>query len=131
MHKKTPVLESLFDKVAGLKAYNFNKKRLLRRCFPVNIAKFLRAALFIEHFWWLRLYLFYKVAGLKINSVVKKRLQHRYFPVKFVKVLRTPFFLAPLMTASEQIQEISVVHCVAKWCSGHLAQVYLSYPILC
>ena len=49
IHRKTPVSESLFHKVAGLKAYNFNKKRLLQRCFPVNIAKFLRTALFIEH----------------------------------------------------------------------------------
>ena len=35
------------------------------------------------------------------------------------------------VAASEQIQEISVVHCVAKWCCGHLAQVCLSYPISC
>ena len=28
IHRKTPVLESLFNKVAGLKAYNFIKKRL-------------------------------------------------------------------------------------------------------
>ena len=26
------------------------------------------------------------------------------------------------MAASEQTQEISVVHCVEKWCFGHLAQ---------
>ena len=49
IHRKTPVLESLFSKVAGLKACNFIKKRLQHRCFPVNIAKFLRAAIFIEH----------------------------------------------------------------------------------
>ena len=36
-----PVLESLFNKVAGLKAYNFIKKRLQHRCFPVKFAKFL------------------------------------------------------------------------------------------
>ena len=29
------------------------KKRLLRRCFPVNIAKFLRTSFFIEHPRWL------------------------------------------------------------------------------
>ena len=69
--------ESLFDKVAGLKAYNFNKKRLLHRCFPVNIAKFLRTALFIEPLWWLLLYLFNKVAGLMTSNVIKNRLQHR------------------------------------------------------
>ena len=36
---KTPVLESLCNKVAGLKACNFIKKR-----FTVNIAKFLRTS---------------------------------------------------------------------------------------
>ena len=40
--KETPVLESLFKKVAGLKARNFIKKRPQLRCFPVNILKFSR-----------------------------------------------------------------------------------------
>ena len=35
------MLESLSNKVAGLKASNFNKKQLQHRCLPVNIAKFL------------------------------------------------------------------------------------------
>ena len=35
------VLESLFKKVESLQACNFIKKRLQRRCFPVNVAKFL------------------------------------------------------------------------------------------
>ena len=38
---ETLVLESLFKKVTGLNACNFIKKRPQRRCFPVNIAKFL------------------------------------------------------------------------------------------
>ena len=79
------------DKVGGLKVCNFNKKRLLHRCFPVNIAKFLRAALFIEFLRQLLLYLFNKVAGLKTSNFIKKRLQHRCFPVKFAKVLRITF----------------------------------------
>ena len=33
------------------------KKRLWHRCFPVNFAKFLRTAFFIEHFWWLLLFM--------------------------------------------------------------------------
>ena len=41
-HRKTPVLESLFNKVAGPKPYNFIEKWLKNRCFPKNIAKFLR-----------------------------------------------------------------------------------------
>ena len=38
------MLESLFNKFADLKAYNFIKKRLRHRFFPVNIAKLLRTA---------------------------------------------------------------------------------------
>ena len=40
MHRKTPVLESLFDKVAVLQPSNFIKEKLQHRCFPVNIAQF-------------------------------------------------------------------------------------------
>ena len=39
---ETPVLESLFNKAAGLQVCNFIKKRLQHRCFPVIIAEFLR-----------------------------------------------------------------------------------------
>ena len=35
-----PVLGPLFNKVAGLNACNFIKKRLQHSCLPVNIAKF-------------------------------------------------------------------------------------------
>ena len=42
IHKKTPLLESLLNNVAGLKSSNFFEKRLHHRYFPVNIAKFLR-----------------------------------------------------------------------------------------
>ena len=41
------MLESLFNKFADLKAYNFIKKRLRHRFFPVNIAKLLRTAGFL------------------------------------------------------------------------------------
>ena len=37
-----------FNKVAGVTTCNFIKKRLKHRCFPVVIAKFLRAAFFID-----------------------------------------------------------------------------------
>ena len=55
IYRKTPALESLFHKVAGLKTCNFNKVRLQHRCFPVNIANFFETAFFIEHVWWLLL----------------------------------------------------------------------------
>ena len=48
IHKKTPVLEPLFN--------NFIKNRPQHnRCFHVNIAKFLRTAFTIEHLRWLLL----------------------------------------------------------------------------
>ena len=40
--KKTPALESLFNKVSGHQTCNVIKKRLQQRCFSVNTAKFLR-----------------------------------------------------------------------------------------
>ena len=42
IHRKTPVLESLFNKVAGL------KMRLQHKHFSVNIAKFFRTAFFYK-----------------------------------------------------------------------------------
>ena len=50
------MLESLFNEAAGL---TLQDATLLKRdsntgvCFPVNVAKFLRTALFKEHLWWL------------------------------------------------------------------------------
>ena len=40
--RTTPVSNSLFNKVAGLKACNFIKKRLQHSYFLVNIAKFFK-----------------------------------------------------------------------------------------
>ena len=42
-------------KVVGLQSYDFIKERLQRKCFPVNVTKFLRTSFFIEHLWWLLL----------------------------------------------------------------------------
>ena len=44
IHRKTPVLESLFNKGVDLNARNLIKKRLQHRHFPVNIEKFSRTA---------------------------------------------------------------------------------------
>ena len=48
IHRKTPVLEPPFDRLAGFKTCDFLKKGLQHRCFPVNIAKFLRALIFMK-----------------------------------------------------------------------------------
>ena len=52
---KPAVLESLFNYVSGLKAFNFIKNRLQHRRFSVNIGEFLRTTCLIEHLWWLLL----------------------------------------------------------------------------
>ena len=51
IHKKTPVLESLFNNVTALQVWNFVKKRLQHRCFPVNNAKFLRTPILKKICW--------------------------------------------------------------------------------
>ena len=58
---------------------SFIKKRLQHRCFPVNIAKFLKTGFSIEHLWWLFLFLeaFFSNSwiipeGVKTSAAVKK-----------------------------------------------------------
>ena len=48
IHRKRPVLKSLFDNVAGPQVYNFVKKRLRYRCFPVNFVNIIRTTFFTE-----------------------------------------------------------------------------------
>ena len=49
------MLESLFDKVAVIQPSNFNKERLQHRCFPVNIANFLKTPILKNICEWLLL----------------------------------------------------------------------------
>ena len=56
--QEKPVLQSLFKKVAGLKACKFIKKRPQHRCFPVNIAKCLRLRILKNIFGRLLFYCF-------------------------------------------------------------------------
>ena len=56
IHRKIPVLESYFKKVAGIEDRN---RKIQHRCFPVNIAKFLTTAFSIEQLWWMLLELRY------------------------------------------------------------------------
>ena len=41
IHLKAPVLESLFNKVSGLRPAILLKEKLQHRCFQVNFAKFI------------------------------------------------------------------------------------------
>ena len=58
--------ESLFfNKATGWGGQLYEKKRLRKRCFPVNFAKFLRTVYFIEHLRWLLL----DIEGLNHESI--------------------------------------------------------------
>ena len=61
-------------------AYNFIKKRLLHRYFPVNFAKGLRTLYFIEQLWWLLLWVVYLKALKK--STEHMALFKSYFGAK-------------------------------------------------
>ena len=52
---KTYVLESLFNMVACLQIFNFNKKRLQYRRFPVNMDNLLRISILKKICEWLLL----------------------------------------------------------------------------
>ena len=78
--RKTLVFESLFNEVAGLQACNFIKKKLQHRCFPVNIAKFLRIPILRNS--WKQLFLtrlygqkYKQLWGLKLNLKVASRVR--------------------------------------------------------
>ena len=83
IHRKTPVLESLFNKIPDLQACNFIKKRLQHSCFPVNIAKFLKIP-FTEHFRTLLLsverntHSFLKLLVFKIQSYTLQKCWSKY-----------------------------------------------------
>ena len=52
--RENTLLESLYNKVTGVRARNFVKKKFQHRCFPVKFEKSLRAPILTEHLQWLR-----------------------------------------------------------------------------
>ena len=55
-----------FNEVAGLRPVTLLKKRLLRKCFPLNFVKFVRTFFCIELLWWLLV----KISRQKQHDVV-------------------------------------------------------------
>ena len=71
IHRKTPVLESLFNSIAGLKIHNFIRKRLHHKCFLAkNISKFLRTT-FREHLFWKWVIELLKFFYLNVYELIK------------------------------------------------------------
>ena len=76
------MLESLFNKVAGLKACNFINKRLQRRCFTVPLAKRLRIPVSKEHLVCLLLKMDFNLTQhiTKYKNLQWEMLLLNYFP---------------------------------------------------
>ena len=87
------MLGSLFNKVVDLQSCNFIKRRLQHRCFPVNIAKILRTAFFIEHLWWLLLNFLQNLLKITVKKVISQwRFSQKFLRNHFL-VLAATFLL--------------------------------------
>ena len=64
----------IFFKI-GIQAYNFIKKRLQHRCFPVKLAMFLRTPFFKEHLVWWQLLLCVGEDLKQVNQICKNFLK--------------------------------------------------------
>ena len=74
---ETPMLESLFNKAAGLQVCTFIKKILQHRCFPMIIAKFLRIPI-LENILRTAATVYSKDLLKYKNCVVKNMLSERF-----------------------------------------------------
>ena len=91
--QEKPVLQSLFKKVAGLKAHKFIAKRPQHMRFPVNIVKFLRLTLLKNIFKWL---LFDCFNGSLLHGLVQSIDCMRTFG--FMVLVAGPVFLFKLVS---------------------------------
>ena len=86
-HRKAPVLEALFNKVAGLVACNFIKKRLQNRCFSAKSAKFLRAA-----FWQYEYEYYSLIKSSQLQPITAQKMKF-FIKVFFSKCAQIRSFL--------------------------------------
>ena len=68
-----------FNEITGFRFATLLRKRLQHRCFPANIAKFLRAALFPEHLRWLVLKVGNSVLYIYVLYFFKKSFKVFFF----------------------------------------------------
>ena len=94
---KQVFLKSKIGVFKGLKACNFIKKRLLHRCFPVNIEKLLRIAFFIEHSWWLLLNFLQSLLKITMKKIIPQQSFAQKFLSHYFLVLAAMFLkITPL-----------------------------------
>ena len=98
VHRKTAVLESLFNKVGTLKTRNFIKKKLQHRCFSVKLSKFLKT-LFLQnppggYFWKFLMNSLSLLHMRKMNGVISRyvlAIQRLFSFIVFVSFLSISF----------------------------------------
>ena len=73
-HRRTLVVESLFNKITGFQACNFIKKTPIKVFSRESV---LRTALFIEHLWWLLLLIRHWITAR--SYVIQSRFKSRLF----------------------------------------------------
>ena len=124
IHRKTPVLESLFNKVEGLYF------RLQNRCFPLNIVKFLRTPILknicelledLENIWKCSVKMVFlellqnsqenscaRMSFLiKLQAFSKKEILAQVFSCEFCEISENSFsYRAPPMAAFLQVATI-------------------------
>ena len=118
MHKKTPVSESDFNKVASLQVCNFIKKILQHKRFLVKFPRFLRKPPFTEHLRWLLLYFKRKVMKtFKTSSDFHVKICRRansHFPSSLVFYKKNVFSCSLLLLFKMKPLRISVFLCKDK-----------------
>ena len=66
------------QKVAGLRPVTLLKKRFWHRCFPVKFVNFLRKHFFIEHLWWVLLFITLFALGILIISLISSKVLNNF-----------------------------------------------------
>ena len=86
------MLESPFNKAAGLKVFNSIKKRLQHSCFLVELAKLLKTPFFTREFQWLLLMFnllfpkeFEARTGVTVSNKYQRKMKKVFAPAKIQK----------------------------------------------
>ena len=96
-------LSLFFNKVVGLRTATLLTKKLRRRCFLVNFAKFLRTPIFTEHFRWVFRHVILRTHG---KALIMSRISNK--PQLLIQYLEEIFIFSLKITKTATIHIIYV-----------------------
>ena len=101
------------------------KKRLWRRCFPVNIARFLRRPILIKHLWWLPL--------VKLESYLwnQKNFSSSYFCVHLISYVPSTLWRNSCKTPYPQKNVCGGVHSFSNSNLKTFKLRYKQFAVIC